>query len=430
MEYTNLIHDFVEGTLDRSKEDELFMLFNSNEELRTELKQFIAMDKAFSRKLSTFIPSAKSTMGVFSTLGLNLPAGSANVSPALTKSPKGTSFFGKYSQGIWGGVLASAVTACVFLLIFSNAIFKNNPNGSEYQLSSIKEKESKLAPNSFDNKDLNSQQNSQAQPEAKIPIVVSKSSDEKPKIRTKIVYVPVEKSSIADNNIVTTKELPKESVQENIQEPVSHSIPDINSNNKLLAGNEQKINPMNLRNNSFNLNPVQINEGLKPVIFLDKPVGFTLELKGSQYWQLRNTPIAESWIPKFYNMGATLLYNVSDELAFGLDVRNEHYYQQFHGTDLNNEEFLYKQFPNYLVWSGVGKWKFLKFSSYDTFSQFMLGGTNTGMVGRLMLGVEYSPQPQFTFMLGVEGSVLGYNYQGTTYFSPKMGLNYGVAFNF
>ncbi|MFW5701359.1 MAG: anti-sigma factor family protein, partial [Bacteroidota bacterium] len=65
MDYTKLIHEFVDGTLSPEHEEELFASLRSNDELRSELKQQMAIKSAVRSDTKAFTPSAASTMAIF-----------------------------------------------------------------------------------------------------------------------------------------------------------------------------------------------------------------------------------------------------------------------------------------------------------------------------------------------------------------------------
>jgi hypothetical protein len=389
------------------------MKLNSNEELRGELKQFINMDQAFNKKLSTFAPSSKSTLAVFSALGINAPVPAPVQTPAPIAMSKTAGFFVKFGQGIYSGLLASAVTAALFLGFFGNSIFNKENSNLE-------------AGNLQNNKITN-----QAPPttiiENKMPVTDSRSFDKKPQIKTKIVYAPVEKVPTVNNNLADNiQNVSSQSIVESEKKPVA-----LLNNSPVLLNS--KTNLIDSRNNEKYILSEPLSLDLKPLLkafSINEPIGLTVEIKGGQYWQLQNTPITQSSIPNFYNIGISVGYRISDNLSLGADIRNEYYYQQFEGVDDIGDKYMYRQYPNYTSVTAGCKWNFLNFESFRTYTQIMAGGTLTGYVGRAVLGFEYSPQPEYKFIVGIEGSCLGYSYQGNTFYSPKFGMNYGVAFNF
>ena len=410
MNDTGLIQDFLDGSLNSSQEEELFGKLSSNEELRGELKQFIAMDNVFNKKLSTMVPSASSTMSIFSNLGINNAPAAASVEPVK-------SFWGKYSTGIYSGLSAAVITAAIFLFGFGSRIFDNsnvNDNfaGIHY---------------------LNDKSNTNEIIKMEIPVTESytgKSGQQnvindnelqrllaelkKLKEAQKSADIP----KIADNDIIEIKEI------ENIESvTLTYSKPEMNNYDNILNNSTPEVQtPGNL---------VDINGQLyQPFSFSNNDLGIVINLKGGQYWLYEKSQISRSTIPDFYNTGISVGYKLSEDFIIMADLRNEHYYQEFKGKDNAGNNYLYRQYPNYLTLSAGFRWNFLKVDNFNLFNETMLGGTQTGQVGRIALGVEYSPQSNFAFTLGVESSALRYTHQDNTYFSPKFGVIYGFSLKF
>jgi hypothetical protein len=87
MDYTKTIHDFLDGSLESSEEENLFLLLSNDDDLRSELKQQLAMKDAIKSDTKAFSPSAASTMAIFSALGFATPiAPEAAANPVFFKS--------------------------------------------------------------------------------------------------------------------------------------------------------------------------------------------------------------------------------------------------------------------------------------------------------------------------------------------------------
>jgi hypothetical protein len=158
--------------------------------------------------------------------------------------------------------------------------------------------------------------------------------------------------------------------------------------------------------------------------------GISFEVKGNGYWTIPAPDVPLYDAPVFANMQLSGLYSFGEKFKAGIDFRQESFYQHFRGTNEIGEEFEYKQYPNYYTISLMGRYSFWSNQMIGTFAQATLGGTATGAVGRLMLGLELSPYSNLSFLLGIESSMLVYQHQNNIFTSPKIGLSYGVAFNF
>ena len=68
MEYNELLYDFVDGTTDVSQEQALFAELAGSEELRSDLKQLLAIRLAVQNDTKAYIPPDSSTLSLFSSL--------------------------------------------------------------------------------------------------------------------------------------------------------------------------------------------------------------------------------------------------------------------------------------------------------------------------------------------------------------------------
>jgi hypothetical protein len=122
-----------------------------------------------------------------------------------------------------------------------------------------------------------------------------------------------------------------------------------------------------------------------------------------------------------------LLYQLSDRHTFGVEVGNESFPQVFEGMR-NGRVIRYEQQPA-AQWAGlVYRYSFTPIADrFVPFVQGFAGGSTFGPLGRLAGGIQYSPAGPLTFLVGVEGSLLGYQFQNTWFTSSKLGFTYGVA---
>ena len=115
MDYDKLILDFADGTLDSSKEEELFFHLSVNEEMRGKLKQLMAIENSIQDNTAYFAPPAESTMKVFSALGFSAPVEAAAAAQSAGLLAKLGSMATKYIHLIGTGVAATVATTLVFI---------------------------------------------------------------------------------------------------------------------------------------------------------------------------------------------------------------------------------------------------------------------------------------------------------------------------
>ncbi|MCX7736640.1 MAG: porin family protein [Candidatus Kapabacteria bacterium] len=396
MDYQILIHDFVDGTLDKSQEESLFLALSSSEELRNELRQTIALEKAFGKKLSSFAPSAKSTVAIFSGLSMAIP-GSAS-SAGVAASSKTIVFISKYIQAIFSSLATAVILTAVFLGVSSS----NTDERISLPVNSLVNKNIDLANNDFN-----------------IPRIYSA---EVPETIIKTVYKPIPQDN-AKNIFATDDKL------EILSNPIETEIPESLTfadskvyHTTILSRNDFEFESKNLTLNPTNA-PMFSNLDVKNY-------GLSLEFHGNQSILQQKAEVPESSNPLFSNAGITLLYNFNKNFSAGLDIRQEFIYQRFEGTDDEGNLYLYKQYPNYVSISAAFRYGFDINNWLGIYSQVMAGGTVTGGVLRSGVGLKFSPYPNYNLLLGVDGMVFGYKHQNNFYTTSKLGLNFGIGFNF
>jgi hypothetical protein len=169
--------------------------------------------------------------------------------------------------------------------------------------------------------------------------------------------------------------------------------------------------------------------------YIDKesqgPIGMSLEIKGNSYWSTQSKSGYEGGSSaEGQQIQVTFLYALDENFSIGADIRKENFYQEFTGTTELGEELIYRQEPLYTSWSAVGRYEYLNDSEFTPMLQLMLGGTATGQTGRILGGVEYSPTQFFSFLFGLEHSTLMFTHKDNTFYSTKLGMNFGVAIKF
>ncbi len=418
MEELRLIHDFADGTLSSGEEEQLFQMLASNDEYRTELKQQLAIKSAVKNDTSAYTPSASSTMKLFSALGFAAPiAGGAGANQSVGSSSASTAgtaakagFWSNFSAPIITGVVSTLATAVVVILLFQP--FLNNMDG---KINSLQNQNQQLT------EQLNNQKSNN------IPVVTSNSTDNK-QIATKnnsqqsiaqqkpiIKYVYITKDEKKDNKSEVIKN-PEESRNLDL------SFADIES---------ERINKIN--SNEFNIPNDKFVPGIDFSNINVRPdLGLNLEVNRLINWFDVAPTINPANYNKMNNTSMTLFYEVSNNLSFGAEYRQETFFQTFKGLDSKGQLYEYQQQPNFTSGGIVGRYAFnsLKFYGIVPYAQLYAGITNVGYIGRGMIGLKYSPYPNISFVVSGERSQLYYKYQSQRFNNGKYDLNYGVSFNF
>jgi len=404
-----MINDFVDGKLNTADENKLFSMLSADQDMRYELRDSIRMEKAFSNDAGSIAPSAAATVGVFGSLGV-IPTG-LSATPIPTGWARFTGSVAKYSNVIIGSAISSLATAVIILALLNP--WGNNGNSGNIQ--NIQSAEySATAFSDSANKEM-------------IPIAESSSEEEMivkevEPVKERIVYkyiertVPIEEkideAIITNDNIAYTDE-----IREYEETEVSYTLPLFNDVRSI---SYSEIIPDNIVSRSYDL--------LVKDVVISKGLGVTAEVRGNHYWSFPKAQLGYSTTPLFNNTSLALMYNVNDNFSAGIDLRQEYFYQEYKGIE-DDIRYNYKQHPNYFSYGLTAKLRFMEFSFFNSYVQAYLGGNEAGPVGRLMYGMEISPGAGYRFILGVEGSMLAFHHGDQYFYTPKIGLHYGMSFD-
>ncbi len=401
MDYEKNIHDFLDGSLDSEQEERLFGELSSGEESRAEFKRQLAIKSAVKSDKSVFVPSARSTSKVFSALGLS--AGAAYSKGGAT--PKKAGFFGsKYFPAVAAAVSAALVAlvgALIFLPKFDalrseKASLKNDLNAISQKMDKANE---------------------------------SIASFEK----------ALEKRSKPSEPIVKYVYLKQKKVQQN--ETVAKETPIAKLNEKRISeltyASAAENYPGDLYISDFKRSRRSSIEYPKTSDFSEltnvrRDFGFNVELRKLETWHNTYPSVNPSNYNKFNNTSLTALYEITDGLKVGGEIRQETFFQSFEGNDALGVSYRYEQQPNFTSGALVVRYADEDFNLWGVYpmAQASFGGTNVGYIGRLMGGAVYSPYPNVDFLVGFEASDLMYKHDGSAFNSLKYDLNYGVSVRF
>jgi hypothetical protein len=397
MNYSELLHNLFDRSLDSHQEERLFMELASNDELRTELKQFIDMEFAVRNDFEAFQPAPESQDKIFGTLGISTAAVTSGVvaTTALTYSGWIAKYLNHFLLSIGSLIFGGLLT---FLLM--NGI--TDSNSAEDNLATSNNHASSLA---------------SASENQNIPKTESYIIDTVYQDRIIVKYLPG-----AERIVYLTKE--EETT--NSDRLTQVTIADYNNSENSLNTNSGVQYPGTsfIDNSGIGYTPLitaNVNN-----FFGEK---FSFEIKANEDWSLPRADMPRSSYPVFNNTSAALMYNISDNLQVGADLRQEYFYQKYNGIDDKNTAYNYYQHTNYISAGILARYSLINRSNTHIFLQPAFSFNQVGIVGRAMIGGEYKIVEQVSVVLGLEGSVLQFNHQGNNFYSPKVGFHYGVRLN-
>ena len=433
MEKNLRIIEFLDGGLESNKEDALFRELANDEELRSELKNQIKIERALNRRMSDFMPSAKSTIKVFSNLGYIAPArlaqkyaGIAGLLAFLLD------FMRNNSRVILGSLLMTMITSGLFLLFYhpspekiiqyekvqvpvpsppainpSNKIsgmqdknFKQNKNNNIHKaivlgnnnVQSIN-KESAVGAHSNQIENISKNVNSNNNPNENT-IFQDKQISSNPN-NSQIINSPL-------NNI--GESLLSKSNKDYINHIIENNLPAFNLINNFPLY-DLNLAPRGLSGINLSIRGIPADYSF-PSVIMSKQYSYHI----------------------FNNYGIALAYQLDKDFEIGFDLRQERFAQKFQGVE-NGVQWEYKQYPYYGALTLLLKYRLINWNILSLYSNLMIGGVQTGYLGRIGLEMEYEPIDNYIIFGGIEGGYLIYNHQGT-FNTSKADFNWGVKFRF
>jgi hypothetical protein len=414
MDSNTIINDFIDGNLDPAGEAQFVLLFSNSEEFRADFKRSLTLERLMKTDSASLMPSSSATAGVFSALGFS-PAGGVAF-PAKTTGLWVTTqtFLRKYYQGIAGALTAAAITALLFILFD-----KDNTNSIV------------MRPDGFPV--ISSTENQATYPSMNTPQTsVSDNRTQTLANRNSSVFgnqngnMNKGRQSGSISNKPELSQAPEVSAsRENSSFKETYQQYD----DKIYeAGTVRVVNVYAPGNSTYEIvtKPVYTNVTVEE----REIIGLSVNLFGSNYMSLQNADYVPSSHPRLSNTGISIGYNLNEDIQLIGEIRQEHFYQEFTGSDEEGYEVKYMQSPN-LISPGIGlKYDFQKWNNLELFTQTTLSGNSAGVIGRLMLGLEWYPVKGYKFMLGTEGSGFYYQHDKSVFNSYKIGFTYGLGVEF
>jgi hypothetical protein len=416
MSYENLINGFIDGSLNSTQEENLFSAIASNEELRSQFKQQLAIDRTCRQYAASLTPPAQTTMGVFSSLGIKIKP-IANTSVVTSTGAAKGALIGKIIYGITGAIIATILTSFVFI----GYLMPENNNIAEFFTS-----------RSIANESIENMLKFQDIPTS-VPLIANyeiKNITSKNNIIKKDIAENYQKIVAEEQELIKQQSNPI--MQEDIQENADNNSPifaDIEISR--IAPISNLSTAIDYRtSNDYNSVYIPDFSYLQKITSVPRKFGLMAEVRGNQTYSLLNTSVPQAENVNFSNMGFSLLYNLSNDFSIGIGIRHENFPQRYEGTDESGNEFIYKQNPNLISIGIMGKYNFVKFGQFGLFGQTELGANSAGVLGRIAGGIEFTPENVIYMNLGLEATGLRYYHNDRIFYTPKAGFFYSIGVKF
>lgn len=476
-DYKDLIPDFLDGNLSEDEEKAIFYQLSKDDELLAEYKQLKAIFTAIDNSKDSFAPSKEQTDKVFAALGIGSEVSKKRAFPFFLHKP-----IAKY-------LATAAASVLLFLSIskFDNSEIFNSANNSDTANKYAKQELSDSRLSSNDNT-LSSNDNSTSD----ITLDNAKSSNQsKAKYKRKRAK-SYEEEGIPQGAIFTSTGLAHSySYSDDIAEDteaintdeVSVVNSEITSEEAFYSGNatpihydyddtmaeedscppdaniamaEQSDNhsnydysqdvfrsaPLYLSQDFTSNNSRNPYQSYKMRSFSVPKDKFYLEIKNHIYF----SKVKEKVNTNYTNLGISLYYNLVDNLSLGLDVRDESFSKYSNRNSIPNiNSYGSEKSPSNINQPALfsienvatttvsmnAKYDLLtKYKEFTPSASVSLGVNSAGSVGRASLNCSFNTMLNFTASVGAEYSVLSYHYMGLNTTSSKLGVSFGISYNF
>lgn len=428
MNYKDKLPDFIDGLLDIEEEKLFYSKLGSDDELLMEYKALNSIVNTINSGVNQFAPSEAATKSVFATLGINIPNDNE---PKIAKFNLVMPNRAKQKMVKYSLALAASIALMFSVSILnkdSQLLILENANRQLAMADNANSSEKKVILPKIDNK---------------IP------NDSKLVLTSNIMSNNVD--NINGNNLQSQAKFEENSIVSNIAPSTETQNNDLSANDEYSEITENESNLVlteldpqelllsNMRNKSATMNSTVSNYSHlseeQPIFEnLENNENFTIELKNSIYFNPINK---EKPNAKFDNIGLTILYQINDNFSAGIDLRDESFHTENNASSSNtltnaSDEINSNKSSIDLTSIGIAVRYNIKEHGDNLFpsGQVILAKNREGLVGRVNVGISYKPFPGLTTTAGIEYSNMTYTSGQSTRNSPKIGLNYGLAYNF
>ncbi|MBI2794724.1 MAG: hypothetical protein HYX66_08775 [Ignavibacteria bacterium] len=395
------INELLDGDLDQMLESGLYAELAVNPDLRTELRNQLAVKSAVQHDRMALIPPAQLTNSVFTHLGFAAPLAGAAAGAA------GGSLILAWLSKL-GLPLLSALAATGITYVATTSIPARSPVVAFGDKAIQTSANASLSANPVNGATIDNstpvQRNEPRQRDLQGRIATLQNENDA--LRSELAKLNSE-----------SEEVPPEPVFDQL-----HEAPEPPLQNVIVR-------------NEFAISRKQDQRMIKQS---ELQVGSDLTAYPAPLLQIRGfslKPTTESAVPPesnwYSNISVGAFYRLNRVHMLGLEFGSETFPLVYRGEQ--NDQLKQWDQSSSLLWAGVSyRYTFEGFRSLPIapFTQVFGGGTKLGPLGRAIVGFEYSPAGPFSFILGAEAAVLAYRFDTQWYASPKYGLTYGMTIRF
>lgn len=396
--YSEILTDYLNGTLSPAAEEELFSALSADPVLRDEFNRYISINSSLKASSDSYVPPASVTNNIFSEVGFT-PLSPEKITP---KPGKYAFFKSKLFTGIGSGLFAVAVT-----LWLTGSFSADNKKHEAESFNEPKKQEIALTL-----PDINDNTKSLANAE---DIPVTKSSEN---ILGDFSDSYKNKQNIVQNNNTSIKEQEQKDTEiSNFHiNPISKALPE-KSNYNNFDYTQGK--------------PTQMQPGdVSAIIYSNlSNLNLRLELTGSYTRNIPETTIGPANISDLNNLNFSAFYALDGNFDIGAGIRQETFFTNYTGTE---EEFLYEyeQQPNFTTYEVKARFYPLRNNYFKPFIETTAGVNGEGFLWRASMGSKMKIYKGFGTLLGISYDKFYFNHQSKWFDTEKASLYFGLSYGF
>ncbi len=430
MNYSRLIHDYLDGELPVQKEELLFSEIANNSAIRTDFNMQMKIHLVAKQDLAVISTPVSLTNSVFSQLGFASPS----VVPDPTFSSKVYDFTKKNSIWLLLLLFVSTVSTTGYLIYQNNKLEIELNNRNQRAVAFINSEDSESKNNNSSAISENNSNNLLNATYDSSKFLAENNAIISNKIRKKNAFL-VNQNSLQNGNSSSNNAEFANSFN-NIEGKLLLTF-DTNADLNKKQNNSRVKFPIdskygNYTTNSSNIMMPNFADALLN-LFNYSPLdntNYSIRIRNLQ--NLSNNSEFSSInnnVPFYNDLAIGSWYKIDNYHSIGVEFGMEKFAQQF---KLNNG-LEYLQNPEFL-WAGISyrfamKELFVPYILYP-YSEVFAGATSVGPLFRVQTGLNYLITNSIGINIGVEYNALYYNVEGTIYNSNKLGVTSGINFNF
>lgn len=441
MNYSELLHDFLDGTLGSEHQEALFIALAQEAELRSEMQQFLRIKRAVQNDTEAFMPPPEARDAIFARLGfgtaiptppipVQAPAAVSAITETVTRTAPTAGRF------LWGEVLLSSLATSLFtgLLFF----FFLRPYGSGISTGFFGgNSENGLVPPTTSY----AQANGMESPSGRY--VLSSSTQDTVRVLREVVHHYLPASQDANVSALQREFANFQAMMLALTGELRNALHDAQAENKRLTVERAAARDLQTsaterpserlpqkQQQSQTEQPVAASHGTTPKAD-EWYNNLTVGVRGMRSRSVPQATIgSNAAFAVAPNTAISALYRLGTNHEIGVEVGQEAFFQTFRSRNNEGIPFIIEQNPT-LSWAGLAyRYTLFPESMLTPFVHTVLGGADVGLTGRAMLGVRFAPDSRTQFLLGAEASAIIYGHQGSWYSSQNIGFTYGVSIRF